>query len=116
MAAVGLHGVDPGHPVERAEADGLAQGLDARAGQRAPADLHHDMVEADGFGHQIRDDLVRERLAAFDDQTVLAALTGEGNRAPGDLVAQAGEARVARNVRRPRTGHHVGPEFVQRSA
>ena len=108
-----LHGVDGGHPAERAQVRRLAQRLDAGAGQRSPADLDDQVIQGAALARQIGHELVAEGLAALDGQPVLRALGGERQRPPRQLLPQPQVRRVAERAGRARADDHRGLEFAQ---
>ena len=118
QAPVGLHRVAARHPSERRQGRRLADRPDAGACQGAATDLDHEPVEGRPAGQGLRD-LVAEREAAFDRESVLVALAGERKRAfvermPEQMVGRvAGDSRLAGAHGHPRVellqpGQHDG--------
>jgi hypothetical protein len=106
-----LHGVDPGQPGYRAQLGRLAQGLDGRAGQRSPADLDDEVIQA--VVAEVGDKLVAERLPALDGQAVLGALGGERQRTVIQFPAQRQVRGVAPDARLAGADDHRGPQVAQ---
>ena len=75
--------------------------VDARAGERAAADLDDEPVERDAGG----DELPAERLAALDGEPVQVALAGERQRAGRERLVEA----------RGRSGRRERPAAAGRS-
>ena len=95
----------------RAQARGLAEGLDGRAGQGSPADLDDQVVQA--VVSEVRYELVAEGQAALDGQAVLRALGGERQRPGVQFLAQPAVGGIAGDAGLARAGDHVRAEVMQ---
>ena len=95
-----------GSPPSAPSDDGLLEGVDARAGERAASDLDDEPVERDAGG----DELPADRLAALDGEPVQVALAGERQRAGRQRLVEGVDGRVAGNARMPRAGRDVCAE------
>jgi hypothetical protein len=102
--------MNAGQVAQNAHLRGLAQGLDAGAGQGSPADLDDEVIEV---AFEIRDELVAEGLAALDGQAVLGALGGEGQRAGFQLPPQPVVRRVTGQAGFARADGHFRAQITQ---